>query len=331
MAKKQKKKNLSFTQWLSSFFGMLMFGGAVWFLHRELQKYRIEDIFAQLQSISITHIAIALILAFFGHLALTWFDLLGMKYVQAKIPYRRVALASFVSYSLSHNMGFAAVTGAPFRFRVYHDSGLTPFQITTVVAFCGLTFWVGFFSLTGFLFLLETQTLSFVFGMEPFAIRAIGISFLFIITLYVFWSWMHNKTIKLFKWKLWPPDVKIALSQIGVSALDWALAGSVLYVLFPSHVELNFLPFLAVFCLAQVSGFSSQVPGGLGVFESVFIEFLTPEIPITTVLGTLLAYRGIYYLLPLAIGASTLGISELLRKKRTQFKHSHTQKSQIAS
>jgi len=43
------------------------------------------------------------------------------------------------------------------------------------------------------------------------------------------------------------------------------------------------------------------VPAGLGVLEAVFVALLSHEVPQAQLLGALLAYRGLYYLLPLAV------------------------------
>ena len=74
---------------------------------------------------------------------LTFYDRLGTIYAGHKVRYRRVAFASFCAYALSHNLGFAAVSGAAVRYRLYSHWGLTPVQIAKVVGFCSLTFGLG--------------------------------------------------------------------------------------------------------------------------------------------------------------------------------------------
>ena len=49
----------------------------------------------------------------------------------------------------------------------------------------------------------------------------------------------------------------------------------------------------------------SQVPGGIGVFESIFLLALPDTVDKADIFGALLAYRIIYYVLPL-IGAGGL-------------------------
>ena len=54
----------------------------------------------------------------------------------------------------------------------------------------------------------------------------------------------------------------------------------------------------------------SNVPGGVGVFESVLLLLLR-SVPADQLLGALLAYRAIYYFAPFAIALALLGAHEL--------------------
>lgn len=74
------------------------------------------------------------------------------------------------------------------------------------------------------------------------------------------------------------------------------------------------LVFAGVFAMAVVGGLVSQVPGGLGVFETLLLLAL-PGIPTTQLLGALLAWRGLYYLAPLVVAALLLAADEALRHR----------------
>jgi uncharacterized membrane protein YbhN (UPF0104 family) len=52
-----------------------------------------------------------------------------------------------------------------------------------------------------------------------------------------------------------------------------------------------------MFIIAIAAGIISNVPGGVGVFESVLL-LLFRTVPPDQLLGSLLAYRIIYYLVP---------------------------------
>ena len=98
-----------------------------------------------------------------------------------------------------------------------------------------------------------------------------------------------------------------------MAATDWLLAGSVLFALMPAAGKLSFNQYIGVFLLAQLAGLVSQVPGGLGVFESFFILLVPARVPRSALLGVLIVYRGIYYLLPLMAATIALGLLELAR------------------
>ncbi len=61
-----------------------------------------------------------------SYCVLTFYDRLGTIYAGRAVSYGRVAFASFCAYALSHNLGFAAVSGAAVRYRLYAHWGLTP-------------------------------------------------------------------------------------------------------------------------------------------------------------------------------------------------------------
>jgi len=59
------------------------------------------------------------------------------------------------------------------------------------------------------------------------------------------------------------------------------------------------------------------VPAGLGVLEAVFVALLSYQVAETTLLGALLAYRGLYYLLPLAVALCAYLVMEMrVRRSR---------------
>jgi uncharacterized membrane protein YbhN (UPF0104 family) len=88
-------------------------------------------------------------------------------------------------------------------------------------------------------------------------------------------------------------------------------------VLLPHRVP--FHVFFAVFLLGQIAGLVAQVPAGLGVFEAVMLWGLTPAIGTASVLIGLVAYRLVYFLLPLALAAAIWVVREGRRwyRKRT--------------
>ena len=106
------------------------------------------------------------------------------------------------------------------------------------------------------------------------------------------------------------PSGRIAFAQIGVACADLLCAAGVLYVLLPQQAEIGFAAFAGLFLIAIAAGIISNVPGGVGVFESVLL-LLFRSVPADHLLGALLAYRLIYYLTPFAVALALLGVHEL--------------------
>ena len=76
----------------------------------------------------------------------------------------------------------------------------------------------------------------------------------------------------------------------GIAIALWALAGWVLYLLIPKSAEISFPAFLGLFIAAQIGGLASQIPGGVGVFDSIVLATLTGRgVPAPDALSCLVA------------------------------------------
>jgi phosphatidylglycerol lysyltransferase len=300
---------------LGPLFGLFLFLAALWILHHELQEYHYHDIVHHVEELPPHCVFLALILTILDYLVLTGYDTLALRYLKHPLAYSKIAFASFLGYAFSHTLGFSLVSGAPIRYRLYSAWGLSAVEITNVVVFGILTFWLGLFSVGGLMFLLEPLEIPATLHLPFVSVRPFGVLFLLLVGGYVVASAVRKKPLTIREWELPLPSLGLSLVQLGVACLDWALAGSVLYVLLPPTAHLSYPGFLGIFLLAQVTGVVSQVPGGLGVFETVAILFLSPIFPASAILGSLLAYRGIYYFLPLGVATILLGAHELLQRR----------------
>lgn len=287
------------------------FGVVLWVLRHVLQEYHYHDILREVKSMPLPRLALALLFTILNYAVLTGHDALAFRYLRLPLSYGKIALASFLSYAFSHNMGFALLSSASMRYRLYSTWGLSTGEILQVVTFNGITFWFGVLALGGWAFVWEPLTLPSSLHLPFTSLHPLGFVFLILVSAYVLFSAVRKTPLHVWGWQIPVPPFALALAQVALSALDWALAAGVLYVLLPSTDSLSYPLFLGVFVLAQIAGVSSQVPGGLGVVETVVFVFLTPFIPGPTILGALVAYRAIYYLLPLSIAVLLLTGHEL--------------------
>ncbi len=297
-------------------FSILLFALAIFVLDKELKAYHYSDIVLHIGGISGYHLLLALVFTILSYMAVTGYDALSLKYIQHPLAYSKTAFASFIGYAFNNNMGFAMIAGSSARYRLYSAWGLSTAEIMKIIAFCSLTLWIGFISLGSAIFLFEPLAIPKTLHLPFTSVRPIGMLFFIIMLAYIFWNISIKKPLKIWKWEITHPSIKIFPIQIAIASLDWALAGSVLYVLLPYSDKLSFPLFLSVFLLAQLAGIISQIPGGIGVFESVVLMSLSPILPAFAIMGSLLVFRAMFYILPLIVAALLLGIHEIHWKKR---------------
>jgi phosphatidylglycerol lysyltransferase len=294
---------------------LILFAAAVWLLHNELRTYHLRDILRAFNAIPGTHLGAAAGLAILSYAVMTGYDVLAMRYIRYPLSYSKIGLASFIGYAFSNNIGMSMIAGASVRYRLYSAWGLSTLQITQVVAFCTLTLWLGFFTLGGAVFLIEPLMIPASIHLPLTSLRAIGMIMLAVVLAYGIATTAKRTAIRIYQWEFQLPSARLFSLQVIIAALDWMLASLVLFVLLASGTAVSFPEFLAVYLLAQLAGLVSQVPGGLGVFETVIVLMLSARLPANQIVGALLGYRALYYWLPLVIAALLLGLQEILRKR----------------
>ena len=294
--------------------GITLFCLSIWTLRQELQQHTLTEIWRSVRAIPVEVVEIALVLTVLNYWTLTGYDTLASYYVRQPFPYRKTALAAIVSYAISNTVGLALLSSSAIRYRFYSAWGVSTSKIAQIIAFCNLSFWLGLFAVGGVLFVIEPIKIPALLKLPFFSVRPIGITFLIIVITYLFWSILSSRSLTIAGWRLPHLPIKLSLAQIAITSLDWALAAAVLYKLLPSATPLPYLGFFRIYLLAQLAGIISNVPGGLGVFETVMLILISPPVAADELFGALLAYRGIYYFFPFGIALLLLGGYELRQR-----------------
>lgn len=291
---------------------LVLLGAAAWALKSQLGEYNLEDVFGTILSEKDRDIFLAFGLTAVNFIVLAGYDILALAYIEHPLAPYRAALASFTGNAFSNTIGLSTLAGSSVRFRLYSSWGLTPAEIAKIIVFTTLTLWLGLFSIGGITFTLKPLPLP-EWTHLPFATtRPLGLILLCAPLLYLYAAARKETPWRIGKLTLLLPPFRSALLQVGVASLDWALAAAVLYALLPPWANVSFPRLLGAFLLGQIAGLISQVPGGLGVFESCLIYLLTPRIPTPALFAALVAYRVVYYLVPLALAAAALTAREAM-------------------
>ena len=287
---------------LVSYSGLFFFVLAAFMLWWQLREYSLSDIFHALVNIPFINLVAACIACALGYLALSAYDYLALRYIGAggRVSWWKWMLAGMLGFAISNNAGNAVVSGGAIRYRLYTRWRISGADIVKMITFSGFTFFLGFSAIViaGY-FLVPSHILDKSVG------ASVGINTLFIICTAVVVAYLiatlifDHKTLKIGKIKFEVPKTRTALLQILLGATDSVLAGLVLYFCLTPFVHIPFGTYIGLFVIAQATGVFSQVPGGIGVFESIFLLALPDTVDKADIFGALLAYRIIYYVLPL--------------------------------
>ena len=278
-------------------------------IHHLAQEVKLQDIRLAASSISPWRIVLALCFTILSYFALTIYDVLALRIIGRSLPWKTAATASFTSYTLSHNLGFAALTGGAARYRVYSAAGLDGPDVARIVAIAGAAFWGGVLFIASIALLSHNGPLA-IGGMtisKPVClVSGIGILLLFG---FVFLSIARGaKGIRIWKWYLPLPSLQQACAQVFFAAIDLAAAGAALYVLLPETSAAAFPAFFLTYALAIIIAIVSSVPGGIGVFEAIVVATVPGDK--ATIFAALIVYRLIYYIIPLCMSSFWLAIRE---------------------
>ncbi len=400
-------------RWIGPTIAVVLFAAALVVLQRELRAYRFADVLRAFHAIPGSRLGAALAFTALSYAVLPGYDALALAYVRRQLPFRRVAFASFLSYAISHTLGFPVLTGGAVRVRFWSAWGLSTGEIAQAVSFAGFAFTLGMVLMAGVVFVAAPAEMTQLLHLPFASLRPVGVVLLALVGAYVAWSVAsaarggpapsaygrrgadahaasgeaadaeaaeaadaggpalvasptagagltpvfpvrsagadtavdpsvlsdttplsldavardraHDGAregrgrastigrVRIGGWAFPVPAPRLAVSQLVLAAVDWTVAGAVLWALLPHGADAGavpFLPFLGAFLLAQFAGVLSHVPGGLGVFDSLVVLLLGRYVPGAQVLGALFAYRAIYYLVPFATAVAAFGMYE---------------------
>jgi phosphatidylglycerol lysyltransferase len=290
--------------------GVALFAAALVWLHHVLAEYRWHDIISHVRAIRGSRLLAAVALTCAGYASLTLYDALGLRFAQVRVPYPRLALISFMGYAIGHNVGLNTVTGGAIRYRAYTPLGLSAKQIGTVIAFGTLTFVLGAATLLGLSLLVQGGVSGTVLHVPRSVVVLGGCVLLGSVGAYLWLACSRHESLRYRKIVIPVPSPGIAFAQVAVASTDLLCAAGVLYVLLPPQVTVSFAQFAGLYLIAISAGIISNVPGGVGVFESVLL-LIFRTVPPDRLLGAMLAYRVIYYFVPFAVALTLLGVHEI--------------------
>jgi uncharacterized membrane protein YbhN (UPF0104 family) len=141
------------------------------------------------------------------------------------------------------------------------------------------------------------------------------------VALYCIGSVLRLPSFSISGVKIAYPRWDIVLRQMVAAPAEIIGAAGIIYFALPEAGNPGFLVVLAVFIFSFSAALASNAPGGLGVFELIFLKSM-PGAPQDSVLAALLLFRLFYLLIPLGLAIFVvLGFEK--RRLAEAIKHHH--------
>jgi glycosyltransferase 2 family protein len=285
--------------------GAVGFSG--WLLWKEFQGSSMSELWQVLGAIPPHRWALAVLATLAAYAALAWYDRIALMHLHKDegIGWTYIALCSFTTYALSHNIGASVFSGGMVRFRAYTAKGLSAAEVAVLVAFCSFTFFFGMIVVGGVVFTFEPDLVRQLFAIMRVTLpentaRLIGLGCLGFVALYMVGSALKLKPLVIRKFRLEYPKLPITLRQLVAAPTEIIGAAAIIYFALPEAGNPGFFIILGIFVAVFSAALISQAPGGLGVMELLFIKAL-PTIPKIEVLAAILVFRLLYLIIPLAL------------------------------
>ncbi|WP_432799253.1 lysylphosphatidylglycerol synthase domain-containing protein [Poriferisphaera sp. WC338] len=299
-------------RYLGPLFGLAILIAVGLLLHKQIKHLTLAGIEQHLTAIPTHQILLALLFTLCSYLTLSLYDILSMLYIRGKVPWYKTAFASLLSYIFSNNIGLSLLGASAMRFRFYPAWGISPTNVFRIVGFTWLSVWLGIIALAGLSLTINPISLPEQIHIPDQFVRPIGILCIIAILVYLILCHKLRRAVRLpgHIW-LYLPKLRLAIFQPIIGMADWSIAALVLYTLLPEHHQIHFFTVLSIYIIAQLIGIASHVPAGLGVFDATLLLMLSPYLDANAALSAIILFRGIYYLIPLAIGGIIILTFEL--------------------
>ena len=258
-----------------------------------------SEVFQTLSEFKLRTLFIAGALTLCNFIVYACFDLIGRTYIRQPLRWKQILPVGIISYAFNLNLS-AWVGGIAMRYRLYSRLGVSKSNIAKILGLSLATNWFGYMTIAGVVFSSGLVSMPPGWKISSDALQGIGVLLLLLSAGYLAacqFSKRREWSIRGVEINL--PSLRMAVLQLLLGALNWSLMAAVIFTLLPGKLDYPLV--LGVLLISAIAGVITHIPAGLGVLEAVFVALLQHEISRGSLVAGLLAYRAIYFLLPLLI------------------------------
>lgn len=291
--------------------GLVFFGFAVYLIGKEVEHIGALHLWRLIISTPWWVVGLVLLFTFLDYIAFFGYDWLSLEYIKQKIPTKDIIKASSIGFAISNTTGHAYAAGGSIRYLFYTPLGLSHVAILKIIAFESITILMGM----ALAYVVAVGASYFNPALDGYMylpyLKWSALGVLIAIFLY-YWIFVRKERVfNVASVAIQTPSLNMTFKQFFVGFMDNLLICLVFYVALRYHMDANFISVFIVFIIAQTIALTTQVPGGIGVFEGLFL-FLFPHAieHRSAVLASLAIYRVLYFFVPFILA----GLYLIVRK-----------------
>ena len=248
-----------------------------------------------------------------SYLGLVGRDAAGLRAIgitgKRRVPGPLLWIGAVAGSALGNAVGFGALTGGAVRYRVYGVAGVSGGEVARLSVLTAGTFALCLVMLSALGLVWAAPAIGHMLRLPAAPLFAGGVVVLAGCAGLIAWARPGRAPLRLGRVSLALPDRGAILVQLGLVGVDVVGAALALFVLLPG-AQVAFGTFLAIYTIALLLGVIGHTPGGIGVFEAAIVFALGRSLPPANAIAALLAYRTIYFVLPLLLSGALLAAFE---------------------
>ncbi len=284
-------------------------GVAAWVLIERIEAIDFDDVLQHLAAMPAPIVIAALVCSAGVYTTVGLYEGIAVRLASGRSLRRQAFRTAVISNPIGRALGVAMISGGALRYRMYAPEGLSIRQVGAVILLVAMPYAFGVGWLIDLSLLLHLEEASRAFQLPLAAVAVLGVVGLAKDVGWLAFVARHTQPITFGGESIRLPSLRDALVQIAFGLAQISLMTTILYLFMPAELNLTWPAFVAIYCIAFVAGQLSNVPAGLGVLEAALFLML-PQVPPGKLVGSVLAYRAVYELVPLGVALLLLAIYE---------------------
>ena len=241
----------------------------------------------QLANIHLGAWAAAIALTFISLWAVGRYDGVAHQHFATRVPRHKARAAGTISIALAQTLGFGVFTGALARWRMMRDVNFTTSLKLSVFVSVSVSFMLCWAVVTATICLMfRAPEWTFVPSILTLCLAPFALFSMFRWPKLIFNGYQFRF-----------PNLQSSAAILWWTIIDTTAAAGAMFVLMPNGSDISFTLFFPMFLLAIGTAVLSNTPGGVGPFELMMLGLL-PQLQAGEVLGSIIAFRIVYYAVP---------------------------------